>query len=186
MSRKVRLTYNMRQLFITEEITPKNVKDTIKSLVTLISYDDEQDNLLNDYKREAIDIFIDSCGGDLYSSIGIAEVIRKSKTPINTICLGCAFSGAFIILISGHNRVAYPMSSMMFHQLSHGLWSNLQAMKTTVEWDTKVKDMVDSFVVEQTKIKKQDLVNCNSQQKDWYMNAEEALKLGVIDKILEK
>ena len=162
----------MRQILITQEINQKNTKDVIEKLTQWIRKDDEQDNKLKNYTREPIDVLINTFGGDVHTSMGIADIIRHSKTHINTVCIGSAMSGGFFILIAGHTRKAYPMSTMMYHQLSHRIWGTLTELKSNVEWDTTLQDTLDKFVVERTQMKKEELDEYNSKQKDWYMMAE--------------
>ena len=67
-------------------------------------------------KRQPIKVYIDSNGGCLDDTLTMIDAISMSKTPVWTICVGNAYSGGFFTFIAGHKRIAYPMSSFMFHE----------------------------------------------------------------------
>jgi|GEM_PF-3502407 len=69
--------------------------------------------------EKPIDIYINSTGGDPYSSIGLYDFIHSlSGVVINTYNIGCAMSGASIIFLAGDNRYMYENCVFMFHSVS--------------------------------------------------------------------
>jgi ATP-dependent Clp protease protease subunit len=173
-----------RILTISDEITMKSISDLIKDLQNYILEDNKKDETQKDYKREPIHIMIDSNGGDAYCGFGLTTMIKSSKTPIYTYCVGKAMSAGFLIFIGGHKRYCYKGSAFLYHQLYHWTGNKLNNLNRTIEWDNKFQDKVDNFVMENTKITKKQIKEVNEKNHDWYIDADEALELGIIDEIL--
>lgn len=73
-----------------------------------------------DYSPKPIKIYIDSYGGAVYQCYGLLSIMDSSKTPIHTIVTGAAMSCGFMMLIHGHKRFAYPLSTPLYHQIGGG------------------------------------------------------------------
>ena len=54
-------------------------------------------------------------------------------------------------------------------------------MNTQIKKD---QERLDKFILDNTRITKEQIENMNEKKKDWFMDVEEALKLGVIDEII--
>ena len=173
-----------RVLFLSGDIDEASTKEVIEKLREWNLFDDSKEALLKEYVRPEIELLIDSYGGHYYSAMGIASVIASSKTPVHTICVGKSMSAGFIILIAGHRRSAYALSTMMYHQLSGGVIGKLTEMVEKTEESLKMEEVMDAFVIYRTNIKPKKLKKINKAKKDWFMDTEKALKLGVIDEIL--
>jgi ATP-dependent Clp protease protease subunit len=129
-------------------------------------------------------MYIDSYGGAVYQCFGLLGVMEKSKTPIHTIVTGAAMSCGFMILISGHKRFGYKHSTPLYHQVSTGFYGKVQDMEEKLEESKRLQKKIEDITFERTSISKKKLTEILKNKKDWYMTAEEALTLGVIDGIL--
>lgn len=81
--------------------------------------------------------------------------------------------------------MAYENTTLMYHQLSWG--SGFGKLRDIDEMNTQIKkdqERLDKFILDNTKITKEQIENMNEKKKDWFMDVEEALKLGVIDEII--
>ena len=94
-------------------------------------------------------------------------------------------SCGFMILISGHKRFAHKLSTPLYHQVSSGTFGTVKEMEEKVEQSKKLQNQLEEIVLEKTKISKKKLKEIFETKKDWYMTAEEAKDLGVVDKILD-
>ena len=174
-----------RVITISIEITSENIKDCINSIQGWNLYDNEQDEKQKDFKRETIHIMINTYGGDAYSGLGLATMIKSSKTPIYTYCVGEALSAGLIIFLGGHKKYCYQGSSFLYHQLSQWTSSKkLNNFKRLAEWDTAFQARMDDFVIKNSKIAIEQINEVNEKNHDWYMSAQEALDLGIVDEIL--
>ena len=130
-----------------------------------------------------ITIIISSNGGALTDALALCDAIITSRTPVVTVCQDMAYSAAFLIFIAGHKRICYKHSSFLYHEGSGGAAGTYDQVQ---EANKNYKDLIDSvknYVVERTHITKQKLGS--KKNKDWYINANEAIDFGVADKIAE-
>lgn len=137
-----------------------------------------------DYRPQPIKIYIDSYGGAVYQCFGLLGVMEKSETPIHTIVTGAAMSCGFMILISGHERFGYTHSTPLYHQVSSGFYGKIKDMEEHLEESKRLQKKIEDLTLARTNISKKKLAEILKNKIDWYMSAEEALSLGVIDKIL--
>jgi ATP-dependent Clp protease protease subunit len=108
----------------------------------------------------------------------------KSKTPIHTIVTGAAMSCGFMILISGHKRFGYAHSTPLYHQVSTGLFGTTKDVEEGLKETKRLQKKIEEITLDRTKITKKRLKKVFKNKIDWFMSAEEALSLGVIDEIL--
>ena len=134
-------------------------------------------------ERKRILIMIDSPGGSVEVLSSIIGAIKISKTPIYTCCYCGAYSAAADLLTCGHKRFALPMTSIMFHMGScmyQGSQNDVDKAKRF--FDRMGKNIMD-YVISRTKFDNKFLKKLKTD--DMYLNEEEALNYGVVDKIIE-
>jgi ATP-dependent Clp protease protease subunit len=106
-----------------------------------------------------------------------------SKTPVWTITIGRGYSGAFIIGSAGHKRYGYPHSSYLLHEGCAQNDGDAHKFLQGVKFYEKQLSMLRKITLKQTGFTEDDY---NKHRKDdLWMTAEEALKYGVIDEIIE-
>ena len=131
-----------------------------------------------------IKLIINSYGGDIYRGIGIVDAINASITPIHTICYGAALSMGFIIMAVGHHRAASKNSTFMYHEI---LWSlsdeKLSTHRRELEEGKRIMEIYDNLLYKHTSLTKSKLDSIKKENRDWYMDVEEALKYNIIDEI---
>lgn len=136
------------------------------------------------YTPEPIKIYIDSYGGAVYQGFGLLGIIENSNTPIHTLVTGCAMSCGFLISIAGHKRMAYKSATFMYHQISSLKYGKLKEIEEDMIEGKRLQEMIEKFTVSHTKISIDRLKEVYDTKQDWYLNAEEALKHGIIDEII--
>jgi ATP-dependent Clp protease protease subunit len=177
-----------RSLHFNKHVDQESIGELTKKIIEINESDRYLKKLykLNGlkYKAKPIKITIDSYGGSVYACLGLLAIMDKSKTPIHTIATGCAMSAAFDILACGHKRFAYEHTTMMYHQVSSGMWGKLKDIEEDVEETKRLQKVLDEIVLKKTKISEAQLKDNYEKKKDWFMTSKEALELGVIDCIL--
>lgn len=88
------------------------------------------------------------------------------------------------ILVSGARRFAYKYSTIMYHEMSTLMWDKLESIKQDLKEGERLQVILDSIILNNTQILKEKLDNIKERKIDWYISAEEALKLGIIDEII--
>ena len=158
---------------------------------SILEINDDDDYLVKlygihdiEYKPPPIKLYIDSYGGAVYQCFGLLGVMEKSATPIHTIVTGAAMSCGFMILISGHKRFGYPHSTPLYHQVSSGFWGKVQDLEEKLKETKRLQKKIEEMTLNRTSISSKKLKDILKTKQDWYMSAEEALALGVIDEIL--
>ena len=132
--------------------------------------------------KSPINIIINSQGGDLYEMMGIVDYIKTLNVKVNTICRGSAMSAAAVILTCGTGeRVASKHSTIMFHEASSFNMGKQSDLKANVKHVDTIEGMTNTLLAEKTK--KDAAWWKDNQRVDMYITAQEALELGVIDKI---
>jgi ATP-dependent Clp protease protease subunit len=133
-----------------------------------------------------IKIYLDSPGGSVYSGLGLLDTIEYIKPDVITINTGLAASMAAVILCSGTKgkRKALKRSRTMIHQpLGYLGFSQASDIEIDAKEINSLKKELHQIISERTgqnyeKVEK-------DSDRDYWMNAEEALKYGMIDEIVK-
>lgn len=135
-------------------------------------------------KNDPLNIVINSDGGDVYEALGMIDFMQSLNVKINTICRGRAMSAAALLLCAGTGtRAASKNSTIMFHEISSGIYGKSSDMKANVQHTEKLEEILINIITENSK--KDSLFWRDKILKDYYLSPEEALDLGVIDNIIQ-
>ena len=181
-------TKKSRNIFFAKKVDQSSVNDLAKEIIEINQEDEHMIKLCAvydiEYKRKPIIIYVDSYGGMAYQCFGLLSIMAHSKTPIHTIVTGCAMSCGFLISISGHKRYAYSTSTLLYHQVSSGTVGKVKDMEEDLIETLRLQEKVEEITIAKTKISKAKLEKIYKRKIDWFISAEEALKLGAIDEII--
>jgi ATP-dependent Clp protease protease subunit len=134
-------------------------------------------------KTNPINLIINSDGGSVYEALGIIDFIESLDVKINTICRGRAMSAAALILCSGTGiRAASKNSTIMFHEMSSGIYGKSSDMKANIQHMEKLEDILVDIMVSNSNQDKNFWIT--NTVKDFYITPTEALDLCVIDVII--
>jgi ATP-dependent Clp protease protease subunit len=169
---------NERIIMLSDEVNDVTASLVVAQLLFL-----EQQDADNE-----ISFYINSPGGSISSGMAIYDTMNYIKCDVSTICVGMAASMGAFLLSSGTKgkRFALPNSEIMIHQPSiHG---GLQGQATDI------KIYADRIIQIKRKLAEITAANCQKpveeverdMERDNFMSADEALKYGLIDKILDK
>ena len=134
--------------------------------------------------KKDIFMYINSPGGVITSGLSILDTMNYLKCDVSTVCFGQAASMGAVLLSCGAKgkRFALPNSRVMIHQPLGG--ARVQA--TDIEIQAKeiltLKEKLNKILAEKTN---QSLKKIASDtERDYFMNAEEAVKYGLVDEVL--
>lgn len=142
--------------------------------------------LENQSPDKDIKLYINSPGGSVTAGMAIYDTMQYIKPDVSTICIGMAASMGAFLLSSGAKgkRFALPNSEIMIHQVMGGMEGQASDIKIRAERILKMKDNLNKIMSKHTG---KDLATIEKDtDRDNFMNAEEALKYGLIDKVIEK
>lgn len=165
-------------LFLTEEVDRESVATLQAELFYLTSKITPEESEI-----DPITIYINSPGGEVYSCLGLYDVMQlfiNQGYVIRTINIGCAASAAAVILLSGSkgHRYCLPNSTVMLHQPSAGTYGTVTDMKIAVEEADRLKKIMNNIVRQHAGDEVVELM-----ERDAWISPEEALKFNLIDEI---
>lgn len=134
-----------------------------------------------------ITVVFNSPGGVVTDGFTLYDFLRelsKRGHHITTKCMGAAASMGAILMQAGDTRVMTPNSFMMVHEISGQNEGTLAEMKDTLAIVNRFQDKALNILTAKSNMSKRTLSN-KWKKTDWYMDADEALKLGFIDAIEE-
>ena len=164
-----------RIIFIDDEINSVTASSIIMQLLTL-----ESEN------RDApITIYINSPGGSISDGMAIYDVMNKVKCPIITVCLGMAASmGAFLLSCGTRGkRYCLPNSTVMIHQPLGGGRGQATEIEIIAKRILALRDKLYRIMSKNSNVDYETMAN--ACERDNYLTPEEALQMGLIDKIID-
>ena len=135
--------------------------------------------------KNDIIFYINSSGGLVSAGLAIYDTMQMVKSNIKTICIGRCSSMAAVLLSGGTKGKRYitPNSEVMIHEMSSYNGGKIGEIKISYEHSTTLNERLMKILADNTgKSIKQ--VKKDVELKDKWFNAEEALKYGIVDKIL--
>ena len=167
-----------RIIFLSEDVNHATASLIVAQLLFLESEDPDKE----------IYLYINSPGGSITDGMGIIDTMNYIKCPVSTICIGMAASMGAALLAAGEKgkRFATPNAEVMIHQplISGGLSGQATEIKIHADHMVKTREKLNKILSEKTGQKLETIMN--DTERDNYMTAEEALKYGLIDGILDK
>jgi len=148
----------------------------VAQLLFLESQDPEKD----------INLYINSPGGSITSGLAIYDTMQYIKPDISTICIGMAASMGAILLAGGTKgkRFALPNSRVMIHQPFGGAEGVAKDIEIRAKEILYLRDELNKILAKHTgqPIKKIE----KDADRDFFMSSVEAVKYGMIDKVIEQ
>ena len=168
-----------RIIFLAEDVNHVSASLVVAQLLFLESEDPDKE----------ISLYINSPGGSITDGMAIVDTINYIKCPVSTICVGMAASMGAVLLASGAKgrRFATPNAEILIHQpliAGGGLSGQTTEIKIHADHMVKTREKLNKLLSDRTG---QSLETIEKDtERDNYMTAEEALKYGLIDGILDK
>lgn len=162
-----------RIIFLSGEIDDNNANTIVSELLYLDS--------LN---HNDISLYINSPGGSITSGMAIMDTMNFIKSDVKTICVGMAASmGAFLLSCGCKGkRYILPNAEVMIHQPLGGVNGQATEIKIVAERIIKLKDKLNNILSKNTKQTLEKIKN--DTERDYFMDANESLEYGIVDKIL--
>lgn len=164
-----------RIIFLGEEVTDQSANSIVAQMLYLDAQEPGKD----------IMFYINSPGGSVTAGMAIHDTMQYIRSDVSTICIGMAASmGAFLLASGAHGkRFALPNAEIMIHQPSAGTQGQITDMKIHLERLEYIKARINTLMAEHCH--RQDAMRvAEAMERDNFMTAEQALKFGVIDKII--
>lgn len=178
MKKMEKLFFEKRTIYLWGVVDDKSAKDLVTKMLLLDA----------DKPGEEIKFYINSPGGVVTSGMVIYDTMKLIQSPVSTVCMGLAASMGSILLSAGTKgkRAIYPHGEVMIHQPSLGGY--FQATSADIEIQAnqirKTKELGAKILAENCgKTVEQIMIDFD---RDYWMDAEEAVAYGIVDTVLTK
>nr|WP_276938093.1 ATP-dependent Clp endopeptidase proteolytic subunit ClpP [Helcococcus sueciensis] len=164
-----------RIIFVTGEINDQMADIIVAQLLFLEFEDPEKD----------IQLYINSPGGSVTAGLAIYDTMNYIKPDVSTIVIGQAASMGAILLTAGAEgkRYSLPNANILIHQPLGGAQGQATEIHIVAEQILKIRDRLNKILVDTTGQDVETIVR--DTERDKYMTAQEALKYGLVDKVIE-
>ena len=142
--------------------------------------------LESDEPDQDIYLYVNTPGGQVSSGMAIYDTMQYIKPDVQTICIGQAASMGALLLAAGANgkRFSLPHARIMIHQPSGGFQGQHTDIEIQAKEISRIREILDGIIATHSgqdpkKVRK-------DTERDNYMTGEEALKYGLIDKLITK
>ncbi len=165
-----------RIVFLNGEVTDDSASVIIAQLLFLESQDPDKD----------INFYINSPGGSVTAGFAIYDTMNYIKPDVSTICVGLAASMGSFLLSSGAKgkRLALPNSEILIHQPLGGTQGQASDIKIYSDFIIKTRKKLNTILSQNTG-KPLEVIERDTER-DNYMEAQEALEYGLVDKVITK
>lgn len=167
---------NDRIVILNDEVNSATASVVVAQLLYLESQDPTKD----------ISLYINSPGGSVSDGFAIYDTMNYIKCDVSTICMGMAASMGAFLLSSGAKgkRIALPNSTIMIHQPLGGYKGQATDMEIHTKFMLDTKARLNRILSENTG-KPLDVIK-NDTERDNFMDAQQALEYGLIDKVIDR
>lgn len=134
--------------------------------------------------KKEISLYINSPGGVVTSGLAMYDTMQFIKPPVSTLCVGQAMSAGSLLLTAGAKGMRFitPNAQIMVHQPSGGYQGQATDIMIHAQFTERLKRRLNEIYVKHTG---QDYETIhNAMERDNFLTTEQALELGLIDKVL--
>lgn len=164
-----------RKIFVEGEINHEKACTFVKQVLLLCKEDESK----------AIDVLIQSPGGEISSGLLMYDCIQSCKTPIRMFCMGTAYSmGALLFASGNHGRYLLPHSELMLHEplLGSRVGGNASSIRSISDSLMETRNKMNQILAKHTgkTVKEIEEATCF----DHYFSPEESVSFGLADEIV--
>jgi ATP-dependent Clp protease protease subunit len=164
-----------RIVFVTGEVEDNMASVIVAQLLFL-----ESENPAKD-----ISMYINSPGGAVTAGMAIHDTMQYIRPKVSTVCIGQAASMGSFLLAAGEPgmRIALPNARIMVHQPSGGARGMASDIEIQAREILRIKARMNELYVKYTGKKLEEIEK--AMDRDTFLEAEEAMKFGLVDKVFE-
>ncbi|MCQ2564538.1 MAG: ATP-dependent Clp endopeptidase proteolytic subunit ClpP [Clostridia bacterium] len=165
-----------RIVFLSGEIDDNVANTVVAQLIYLEGKNPDKD----------IFMYINSPGGSVSAGLAIYDTMQYIKCDVSTICIGMAASMAAVILSSGAKgkRICLPHSEVMIHQPLGGTQGQASDIEIHAKHIQRTRDTLNKILADNTGKSVEEIAK--DTDRDNFLDAKQALKYGLVDKIYNK
>lgn len=166
-----------REIFLWGDISDESAESVVQKILFFDGQNDED-----------ITLFINSPGGTISSGLAIYDAMQFARSDVTTVCMGLAASMGAVVLCAGAKgkRLCWQNARIMIHQplIAGNFFGPASEIQIQAEEMLRVRDRLNEILADHSgqTVKKIE----EDTDRDFFMSAEEAVKYGLVDKIVKK
>jgi ATP-dependent Clp protease, protease subunit len=165
-----------RVVFLVGPVTEATANLVVAQMLFLESENPDKD----------IHFYINSPGGSIAAGMAIYDTMQFIKPDVSTLCVGMAASmGAFLLAAGAKGkRFALPNSTVMIHQPLGGFQGQASDIEIHAKYILSLRERLNRLLAQHTGRTVEEVAR--DTDRDNFLDAEEALAYGMVDKVLQK
>jgi len=166
---------NSRLVHLTGDVTEHHIASVIAQLLHLGSV-----------SRNPIHLVVSTYGGSVDEMFSLYDTIKFLPCPVHTVGLGKVMSAGVLLLASGvkGHRLIGASSRIMIHSVSGGAMGNVFEVINQTNEHKRLHEQMVSAILHETKMDRKTLDKIMSPGLDYFVTPAEAIKLGIVDRII--
>lgn len=167
---------NERIVYLNGEVNEHSISQVIAGLIALANHD----------QSAPITLVVSTYGGSVDEMFSLYDIIKYIPCPVHTVGLGKVMSAGVLLLASGKKgaRVIGRNARLMIHPISGGSGGNVFEVVNETKEHVRQQNLMEELLLQETKMTKAFLDKVMISGHDNYIMATEAIKLGIVDKII--
>lgn len=167
---------NDRIIMLSDEVNDVTASLVVAQLLYLEGDDPDKD----------IQLYINSPGGSITAGMAIYDTMQYIKCDVSTICVGLAASMGSFLLAAGTKgkRLALPNSEIMIHQPLGGAKGQASDIKIQADHIVYIRNRMNRMLSEMTG-QPLEVIERDTDRDNW-MSADDAVRYGLVDKVVER
>jgi ATP-dependent Clp protease protease subunit len=164
-----------RIIFLGQDVNEHTANLVVAQMLFLENQDPNKD----------IIFYINSPGGSVYDAFAIYDTMQFVKPDIQTVGIGVQASAAAFLLSSGTKgkRLILPHATVMIHQPSSGTRGKVSDMEIDLREGLRLKQLLNEIMARNTGQTLKRITD--DMEKDYWMSAQESMKYGIVDKVID-
>lgn len=166
---------NSRLVFLHGDVTEHSISNVIAQLLVLANIN-----------NNPIYLIVSTYGGSIDEMFSLYDTIKFLPCPVHTVGLGKIMSAGVLLLASGvkGKRLMGGSSRIMMHAVSGGVYGNVFEVENQSKEQRRLQDLMVSLLAKETKMSKATIEKIMDPKVDYFLTAKEAVKMGIVDKII--
>jgi len=165
-----------RIIYLSSDMTEYSVSNVIQQLFSLSKRD----------PKKPIHLVVSSYGGEIDSMFSLYDAMKFISCPVLTVGLGKIMSASVLILAAGqkNKRLIGSNARVMIHPIWGGSSGNVFEQRNEQKEMERLQEQMDKLLAKETGQSYKEIQKLMSKGHDFYLTAEDAIKIGIADKTI--
>jgi ATP-dependent protease ClpP protease subunit len=176
------LTPTSNEIYFYDDVTRQSIFNLNKQISDVSKTLSILQNQYNLSTNPTINLYVSSDGGEVFPALSSVDRIKNCKIPVDTYVEGLVASAATLISVVGRRRYISKNAFLLIHEVRSEFWGNFSEFQDENKNMELLMRCIKKIYLEHTKLKENELSDILKH--DIYLDANEALKYGLVDEII--